>query len=58
MRLAAPLAGIGLLASPSVAMAEDVVELDRSDADPALWKLSDDDTTVWLFGTMHALKPA
>jgi len=57
MRLAAPLAGIGLLASPSVAMAEDVVELDRSDADPALWKLSDDDTTVWLFGTMHALKP-
>ena len=57
MRVAAPLAGIGLLASPSVAMAEDVVELDRSDADPALWKLSDDDTTVWLFGTMHALKP-
>lgn len=57
MRLAAPLAGIGLLAAPPVAMAEETVELDRSDADPALWKLSDEDTTVWLFGTMHALKP-
>lgn len=24
---------------------------------PALWQLSDDDTTVYLFGTFHALKP-
>ncbi|MFK7887984.1 MAG: TraB/GumN family protein [Gammaproteobacteria bacterium] len=24
---------------------------------PALWKVSDDDTTVYLFGTFHALKP-
>lgn len=56
-RFAAPLAGIGLMASPQVALAEEVVELDRSDADPALWKLSDEDTTIWLFGTMHALKP-
>lgn len=56
-RFAAPLAGIGLLASPQVAWAEETVELDRSDADPALWRLSDDDTTIWMFGTMHALKP-
>ena len=56
-RFAAPVAGLGLLASPQAAMAEETVELDRSDADPALWKLSDEDTTIWLFGTMHALKP-
>ncbi len=56
-RFAAPIAGLGLLAGPQAAMAEEMVELDRSDADPALWKLSDDDTTIWLFGTMHALKP-
>ena len=30
--------------------------LDRADADPALWKVSDADTTIYLFGTMHALK--
>ena len=22
---------------------------------PALWKVSDKDTTIWLFGTIHAL---
>ncbi|HUQ13189.1 MAG TPA: TraB/GumN family protein [Novosphingobium sp.] len=24
---------------------------------PALWKVTDDDTTIYLFGTIHALKP-
>ncbi|MCB2078208.1 MAG: TraB/GumN family protein [Novosphingobium sp.] len=24
---------------------------------PALWKITDDDTTIWLFGTIHALPP-
>lgn len=24
---------------------------------PALWKVSDPDTTIWLFGTVHMLKP-
>lgn len=24
---------------------------------PALWKLADEDTTIWLFGTIHALPP-
>ncbi len=27
------------------------------DADPALWVLSDEDTTIYLFGTVHILKP-
>lgn len=26
-------------------------------ARPALWKISDADTTIWLFGTIHALPP-
>lgn len=71
-RFAAPISGLGLLASPQAALAGEIaagesapgetaaketIELDRSDADPALWKLSDEDTTIWLFGTMHALKP-
>ncbi|MDV3455562.1 TraB/GumN family protein [Sphingomonas sp. HF-S4] len=28
-----------------------------NDADPALWVLKDDDTTIYLFGTVHLLKP-
>lgn len=28
-----------------------------TDADPALWVAKDDDTTVYLFGTVHVLKP-
>ena len=27
------------------------------DADPALWVVRDADTTVYLFGTIHVLKP-
>lgn len=27
------------------------------DADPALWVVKDDDTTIYLFGTVHVLKP-
>lgn len=27
------------------------------DADPALWVVRDDDTTIYLFGTVHILKP-
>ena len=27
------------------------------DADPALWVIKDDDTTIYLFGTVHILKP-
>jgi len=28
-----------------------------TDADPALWAVKDDDTTIYLFGTVHVLKP-
>lgn len=28
-----------------------------TDADPALWVVKDDDTTVYLFGTVHVLRP-
>jgi len=28
-----------------------------TDADPALWVVKDDDTTIYLFGTIHVLKP-
>jgi len=28
-----------------------------SDADPALWVVKDDDTTIYLFGTVHVLEP-
>ncbi|MBS0284457.1 MAG: TraB/GumN family protein, partial [Proteobacteria bacterium] len=27
------------------------------DADPALWVVKDKDTTIYLFGTIHVLKP-
>src|SRR5690606_11010923 len=27
------------------------------DADPALWVVKDEDTTIYLFGTVHVLKP-
>jgi len=29
----------------------------HADADPALWMVKDDDTTIYLFGTVHILKP-
>ena len=28
-----------------------------TDADPALWVVKDEDTTIYLFGTVHVLKP-
>lgn len=52
----AALLGLGAPVMVQPAMAEEAV-LDRSDADPALWKLSDEDTTIYMFGTMHLLKP-
>lgn len=30
---------------------------DASIAKPALWKMSDSDTTIWLFGSVHVLSP-
>jgi uncharacterized protein YbaP (TraB family) len=34
-----------------------VAKVDSNDADPALWMVKDADTTVFLFGTIHVLKP-
>ena len=49
IRLAAAMAavawsGIAVAAEPA-----------RPDADPAMWVLKDDDTTIYLFGTFHGL---
>ena len=34
-----------------------VVPVASKDADPALWMVKDEDTTIYLFGTVHILKP-
>src|SRR3546814_5779530 len=31
--------------------------VDLASADPALWVVKDEDTTIYLFGTVHVLKP-
>lgn len=63
-----PLAFCSPLSSSQSAMAQDappampppsvspVVPV-ADDADPALWVVKDDDTTIYLFGTVHMLKP-
>ena len=52
MRFLRPmLAGLALaFATPALAQA-------TRDADPALWVVQDADTTIYLFGTVHVLKP-
>jgi len=54
LKLFAPAAALFGLGTP--ALAEEVA-FDRGDADPALWLVQDEDTKIYLFGTMHALKP-
>ena len=60
-KLAAPLIGVALLAGPVHAQdatkAAPAPSAATVDADPALWVVKDDDTTIYLFGTFHALKP-
>lgn len=48
-----------LLAAPLPACAKAVAPARRAarDADPALWVVKDADTTIYLFGTIHVLKP-
>ncbi|HVJ00787.1 MAG TPA: TraB/GumN family protein [Sphingomonas sp.] len=46
------LAALALLAAPLPANAQAT-----QDADPALWVVKDADTTIYLFGTVHVLKP-
>ncbi|MCW4462166.1 TraB/GumN family protein [Sphingomonas sp. BT-65] len=55
LRHAAPLA---LLLSAPNALAQDAAQAPAAkDADPALWVVKDKDTTIYLFGTVHILKP-
>lgn len=42
-------------AAPAAATPAPAVE--TVDADPALWVVRDEDTTIYLFGTVHVLKP-
>ena len=53
--LAAPLA-LAKEPAPAAASAP-VAEIAQEPATPALWKVSDADTTIYLFGTVHALPP-
>lgn len=55
----ARLAAVLLLAAPLPACAKAPAPAARAsgDADPALWVAKDADTTVYLFGTIHVLKP-
>ena len=57
-RLAAA-AGLALLPAAACGQnaADDTTIAATTDADPALWVAKDDDTTIYLFGTVHVLKP-
>jgi uncharacterized protein len=46
-----------LLALPACAQQATPAPAVANDADPALWVVKDKDTTVYLFGTIHVLKP-
>jgi len=63
-RLAAAFAGL-LLSTPSLAdpqsvptpVAPSLHEVPSPPVHPALWAVRDEDTTIYLFGTIHALRP-
>ena len=50
-----PGSNVATAAEPAAAAAPATTAL--TDADPALWVVKDDDTTIYLFGTVHVLKP-
>lgn len=54
-----PFAQCAMLPGTNAARAAEPVEaaVPAVDADPALWVVKDDDTTIYLFGTVHFLKP-
>ena len=53
---AAPLVALSQTGSPAPAPAS-TASPKLVDADPALWRIRDRDTTIYLFGTIHALRP-
>jgi len=46
-----------MAAEPAAQQAAVAAPAEAIDADPALWVVKDDDTTIYLFGTIHVLKP-
>lgn len=55
-----PLAQCAMLPGGNIAMAAEPVATTLAEAtaaDPALWVVKDEDTTIYLFGTVHVLKP-
>ena len=57
MRSPIALAAALLAALPLPACAQTAPGAAATDADPALWVVKDEDTTIYLFGTVHVLKP-
>lgn len=58
--VAASLALYGLAASPALAQAAPspaTATAPRADAGPALWVVRDADSTIYLFGTVHMMRP-
>ena len=54
----AALSAIALtLSLPACAQSTPAPAATTQDADPALWVVKDQDTTIYLFGTIHVLKP-
>lgn len=58
--LASSIAGIALLAAPPLAAQEAAeapatAEASAQGGAPALWKVADEDTTIYMFGTVHLL---
>jgi uncharacterized protein len=54
------IAATAILLAPSAAFAQTAAAAQSPkmvDADPALWVVKDKDTTIYLFGTIHVLKP-
>jgi uncharacterized protein YbaP (TraB family) len=53
----APQTSMAADAAPAPAAVQAAATAATVDADPALWVVKDGDTTVYLFGTVHVLKP-
>jgi uncharacterized protein YbaP (TraB family) len=43
--------------TPTLPASQPTPQVATVDADPALWVVKDEDTTIYLFGTVHLLKP-
>ena len=51
------LARLALCALPAIAVAMATFASPAAAASPAMWHMSDKDSEVWLFGTIHLLPP-